>query len=363
MKNIIMSLLAMTGLVTSCTAQENVRTVSPREFACLMKQDSTAVLLDVRTMQEYAEGHLKGARNIDYLQTDSFGKAIAALARNHTYYIYCRSGRRSHGAAVRMQGIGLQVVDMKGGYLAWTEAKLPTTTETAETAAAISKSGHAVETFKTDGGKDVRIGLIKHGSLSISYDGYEIQIDPVAAYGKPTDYASMPKAHLILVTHEHADHFDPATIKLLSNDSTQLFLNGRCFEKMQRGTVLHNGDTQTVGRGIRLTAVPAYNTTPEHMQFHPKGIGNGYVLEIDGLRIYVAGDTEDIDEMSQLKDIDVAFLPVNQPYTMTVEQAVRAARIIRPKVFIPYHFGKTDVRLIQEQLRDTDMEVRLRDMQ
>ncbi len=219
------------------------------------------------------------------------------------------------------------------------------------------------EVFTTKSGKQLVIGLIKHGSLCMSFEGYEIQIDPVASFGKPTDYAAMPKADLILVTHEHQDHLDAQTIETLTKEETILYLNERSYNQIQKGEVLKNGDTRTLSEGILLSAVPAYNTTPAHLQFHPKGVGNGYVLEFDGLRIYVAGDTEDIDEMAQLKEIDVAFLPVNQPYTMTVDQAVRAARIIHPRVLIPYHFGETEVEQIKQQLTDTDIDVRLRDMQ
>ena len=107
--------------------------------------------------------------------------------------------------------------------------------------------------------------------------------------------------------------------------------------------------------------MPAYNTTPGREMFHPKGNGNGYVLTIDGLRIYVAGDTEDIPEMASLADVDVALLPVNQPYTMTPEQCIAATRVIRPKVLIPYHFGQTDLSGLPAALPEID--VRLRQMQ
>ncbi len=356
MKNIIMSLMATLGLTASCAAQDNIKTVDTQAFAEMVKADSNAVVLDVRTEKEYAEGHLADAVNLDYLNEETFAQEIAKLDKTKHYYVYCRSGRRSHNAAVKMQGLGLQVVDMEGGWLAWTEAGMPTATNA-------DKQAVAKETFATKSGKTLIIGLIKHGSLSMSYEGYEIQVDPVAAYGKPTDYAAMPKADLILVTHEHADHLDAQAIETLTKEQTVLYLNQRSHNKIQRGEVLHNGDNRTVGKGILISAVPAYNTTPAHLQFHPKGVGNGYVLEIGGLRVYVAGDTEDIDEMEQLTDIDVAFLPVNQPYTMTVEQAVRAARVIHPRVLLPYHFGETDVEKIKQQLADTDIDVRLRDMQ
>ncbi len=109
-----------------------------------------------------------------------------------------------------------------------------------------------------------------------------------------------------------------------------------------------------------VEAVPAYNTTEGRQQFHPKGRDNGYILTIDGLRIYFAGDTEDIPEMAEIKDIDIAFLPCNQPYTMTTEQLVKAAKTIKPKVLFPYHYGQTDVSMIQAQLINERIDVRIR---
>ena len=124
---------------------------------------------------------------------------------------------------------------------------------------------------------------------------------------------------------------------------------------------MHNGESRELPGGIKLEAVPAYNTTPGREMFHPQGNGNGYVLTIDGLTIYVAGDTEDVPEMADLKDICVAFLPVNQPYTMTPEQCIAAAKVIKPQVLIPYHFSQTDLSGLPAAL--PEMDVRLRQMQ
>ena len=225
---------------------------------------------------------------------------------------------------------------------------------------------YKVETFRTASGNDVSITLIKHGSLALTYKGVSIQIDPVTENVRYTDYKRFPKADIIMLTHEHGDHFDPATIDTLSTAATRLYMNQRCYDSLKRGTVLRNGDHLQLLDGIVLDVVPAYNITEGHTQYHPQGVGNGYVFTFDGsLRIYVAGDTEDIDELSNVKDIDVCFLPVNQPYTMTVEQAVRAAQIIKPRILIPYHFGQTDVSLIKQQLdaAGSGIEVWLRDMQ
>ena len=163
------------------------------------------------------------------------------------------------------------------------------------------------------------------------------------------------------MTHEHPDHLEAKTIEVLSGEHTRLLLNGTSAGILGRGEVLANGDSLTLSEGIALKAVPAYNTTPGRERFHPKGNGNGYVLTIDGLRIYIAGDTEDIPEMADLKAIDVAFLPVNQPFTMTVDQCVAAVGRFAPKVLIPYHFSQTDLSGLPGRLPQTD--VRLRQMQ
>ena len=239
--------------------------------------------------------------------------------------------------------------NLRGGYLAWTGAGCPVTR-------------YEVERFLTPGGNPVDITLIKHGSLALSCLGLTIQVDPVGEFGKHTDYAAeFPKADVILVTHEHPDHLEAKTIDILTGEHTRLLLNGTSAGILGRGEVLANGDSLTLAEGISLKAVPAYNTTPGREKFHPKGNGNGYVLTIDGLRIYIAGDTEDVPEMADLKAIDVAFLPVNQPFTMTVDQCVAAVGRFAPKVLIPYHFSQTDLSGLPERLPQTD--VRLRQMQ
>lgn len=235
----------------------------------------------------------------------------------------------------------------------------PATSST--TAAAEPSQSFAVETFTTDSGNTVEIGLIKHASLSVSYQGYQIMIDPVAM-DSTINYSAMPKANLILITHEHGDHLSEAAIAQLSTDTTRILFTQKCFDQTMNGEVINNGQLDTLSYGIVVEAVPAYNTTEDRQQFHPQGVGNGYVLNIDGLRIYVAGDTEYISEMANLKDIDVAFLPVNQPYTMTIEQAASAARTIMPKVLFPYHYSQTNVEELKEQLADTEIDIRIRKM-
>ena len=217
------------------------------------------------------------------------------------------------------------------------------------------------DVFKTKGGKDVTITAIKHATMRIQYDGQEIHVDPVGMKMDPaTDYSKFKKADLIFVTHEHFDHYDKDAIELLKKEGTQIYLNPAVKKLYGSGTALTNGETKVISKEIKVEAVPAYNTTKGRDKFHPKGRDNGYILTIDGLRIYIAGDTEPIPEMKDIKDIDIAFLPVNQPYTMTTEQLVKAARTIRPKVLFPYHYGQTDVSGIPAQLKEDGIEVRIR---
>ena len=220
---------------------------------------------------------------------------------------------------------------------------------------------YEVDVFKTKSGKTVKFHALVHASIRIEYDGHELMIDPVTKLGNKTiDYAAMPKADDIFVTHEHGDHFDQEAIKLLSTDTTQLITNERCAEMQGYGQVMKNGDKMTLKEDITIEAVPAYNITEGHTQFHPKGRDNGYILTIDGLRIYIAGDTEDIPEMADIKDIDIAFMPCNQPYTMTAEQLIKAAKTVKPKVLFPYHYGQTDVSSIPAELKEYGIDVRIR---
>ena len=220
---------------------------------------------------------------------------------------------------------------------------------------------YEVDAFTTKSGKTLKFHALMHSCIRIQYDGREIQIDPVSRLRDRTvDYAAMPKADFIFVTHEHGDHYDAAAIKQLSAESTQLIMNKRCAEMYGAGRVMVNGDSLRLANDFKVEAIPAYNTTEGRQQFHPKGRDNGYILTIDGLRIYIAGDTEDIPEMAAIKDIDIAFLPCNQPYTMTVEQLVKAAKTLKPKVLFPYHYGQTDVSTIPAQLQGEGIDVRIR---
>ena len=218
--------------------------------------------------------------------------------------------------------------------------------------------------FTTKSGKKVRFTCIKHASIQINYNGLEIQVDPVGKGMKPeTDYSQFPKADIILVTHEHHDHFDPDAIAQLTKASTKIYLNPAVHKMFGSGKALKNGDKVKIANDITIEAVPAYNTTPGREQFHPKGRDNGYILTLDGMRIYIAGDTEDIPEMANIKDISIAFLPCNQPYTMTIEQAANAAKIIKPKVLFPYHYNATPVNKLIPQLSREGIKVLIRNYQ
>ena len=220
------------------------------------------------------------------------------------------------------------------------------------------------DVFTTKNGKEVKITCIKHASLQIQYDGLEIEVDPVSDGVLPaTDYAQFPKANVILVTHEHRDHFDREAIHCLRTPATTIYTNQAVYNMYHNGFVVSNGDSIAYRDDVILKVVPAYNTTerPEGGYFHPKGRYNGYVLTLDGLAIYIAGDTEPIPEMAQLGDIDVAFLPCNQPYTMTIDQLVEAAKTIRPKVLFPYHYSNTIINQAVMKLAGTDIDVRIRD--
>jgi len=217
------------------------------------------------------------------------------------------------------------------------------------------------DTFQTDKG-NLTITFIGHGTLMMEWNGKVIHIDPVS---READYNNLPKADLILVTHEHGDHLDPATIALLRKPDTKVIVSKSCEGKVPDETILLNGQNATVD-GIKIEAMPAYNLVhkrPNGEPFHPKGNGNGYVLTMGGKHIYIAGDTENIPEMKNLKNIDIAFLPMNLPYTMTPEQTAEAARSFMPKILYPYHFGQTDPQQLVKLLKDTSIDVRVRKME
>ena len=195
----------------------------------------------------------------------------------------------------------------------------------------------AVERLKTRSGETVELVLINHGSVAVRYKGKSLYVDPVEVKGR-TSYGDLPKADCIFITHDHFDHLDETTIASISTEKT------RRFRKEERIVVMD---------GVTVTAKPAYNTTQGREKFHPRGVGRGYLFEIEDKRIYVAGDTEDIPEFAEIADVDVAFFPVNQPYTMTPCQCASAVRAMKPKRVIPYHMGNTDLKLLEKELEPT----------
>jgi len=225
-------------------------------------------------------------------------------------------------------------------------------------------NSYAFETdsIKTSQG-DLKITFIGHGTLMFEFGGKVIHVDP---WSKLADYSKLPKANLILITHEHQDHLDLEAIKKIKTDKTVVVLTKNCVSKGATGEVMGNGDTKTVA-GIKIEAVPAYNLAhkrPDSGQpFHPKGEGNGYVITFANKKVYVAGDTENTPEMKALKAIDIAFLPMNLPYTMTPEMVADAAKAFKPKILYPYHTGDTDLSKLTALMKGADgVEVRPRKM-
>jgi L-ascorbate metabolism protein UlaG (beta-lactamase superfamily) len=223
------------------------------------------------------------------------------------------------------------------------------------------KSQFETDVIATSAG-DLEITFLGHGTLLLTFDGKVIHIDP---YSKVADYSQLPKADLILITHEHGDHLDKNAIAPIRGARTQFVINDACSQEISEGIVMHNGDEETVD-GIWIQAVPAYNIVHKRdngQPYHPKGTGNGYILTFGDTTVYIAGDSENTPEMKALKDIDIAFLPMNLPYTMTPEMVADAAKAFRPKVLYPYHFGSTDTGKLKTLLAgETDIEVRVRSM-
>jgi len=226
----------------------------------------------------------------------------------------------------------------------------------------IAKEG-AMESDKIKTSKgDLVISFLGHGSLMMSWGGKVIHVDPVSS---EADYAKLPKADMILITHEHFDHLDLNAVGHIKTAATKIVGSPEVARQIPGIVVMKNGDLQTVD-GLQIEAVPAYNIV--HMRepgkpFHPKGIGNGYIVTFGDKRLYVAGDTENIPEMKQLRAIDIAFLPMNLPYTMTPEMAADAAQMFHPKVLYPYHQGETDTAKLLALMKDhKDIDVRIRTM-
>lgn len=214
-------------------------------------------------------------------------------------------------------------------------------TSAAVSCATETASNYPQDKFTAEDGSEIVFTYYGHASIAIDAQGRRIYVDPV---GQNIDWENEPEADLILVTHEHGDHLDTCTVNILAGSPDK-------YLKMQVGQTLEPFN------GIKVEAVPAYNISPDQLAFHPRERGDvGYIITAGGKRIYVSGDTEDNEDVLAIKDIDFAFICCNKPYTMTVEQCVNAVKAIRPKVFIPYHYGgtgtPTDLDALQDALKD-----------
>jgi len=226
----------------------------------------------------------------------------------------------------------------------------------------MAQKNYQTDTIPASSG-NLMITFLGHGSLMFTFDSTVVHVDP---YSKVANYSALPDADLVLITHHHQDHLDTAALNQVLKQGTVILGSQTVAGSVKDAIVMKNGDSKTI-KGVGINAVPAYNIVHKRdngQPFHPKGEGNGYIIIIKGKKIYIAGDTENIPEMKQFKEIDIAFLPVNLPYTMTPEMAADAARAIRPKILYPYHYGDTEIPRLTELLKnDKDIEVRMRDMQ
>lgn len=214
--------------------------------------------------------------------------------------------------------------------------------------------------IKTSKG-ELTITFVGHGSLIFQFNDQTIYVDPSSSSGH--SFEGFPSADLVLITHQHGDHLDLKTLDLISTDKTKFLSNPKSFERLMKGKMIKNGESTTIA-GFHIQAVPAYNIKSlgeSGEPFHPKGEGNGYVFNFGDKKVYVAGDTENIPELAKLKNIDIAFLPMNVPYTMTPEMARDAALLFKPKLLYPYHYRGTDPQLLINLLKDyPEIEIKIR---
>jgi L-ascorbate metabolism protein UlaG (beta-lactamase superfamily) len=204
---------------------------------------------------------------------------------------------------------------------------------------------------------DVTITPIMHASLQLEYGGKVIHVDPTS----PGDYSKAKQADLILVTDIHGDHLDPAAISRIRKAGAPVVAPAAAAPKIENPTVIANGESKTVA-GVQIEAVPMYNLQrgPAAGQlFHTKGRGNGYILTLGSNRVYIAGDTECTPEMRALKNIDIAFIPMNLPYTMPPSEAAECVKAFKPKVVYPYHYRGQNPEEFKTALAGEKIEVRL----
>lgn len=221
-----------------------------------------------------------------------------------------------------------------------------------------AQAARQTQTFQTSAG-EVRITPIYHASLLIEAGGKNIYVDPA----KPANFSGLPPADLILITDIHGDHMDANSIAQISKQGTEIFAPPAVVKTITSAQPISNGETKTWG-SWSIEAIPMYNIqrgpAPGTL-YHPKGRGNGYVLTYGGKRFYFSGDTENIPEMRALKNIDVAFVCMNLPYTMPPDEAAEAVKAFHPKIVIPYHYRSSDLSVFKNDLQGTGIEVRLLD--
>jgi len=192
---------------------------------------------------------------------------------------------------------------------------------------------------------------IHHASLMLTYQGAHILIDPAPLDGAKPDavaapYKAMPQPDFILITHVHGDHFNVPILEAVAGPKTVIVAPQNVRDAMPpdlqaRTKVMKNGDKGALG-AVPVEAVAMYNTTPGRLNFHPKGVGNGYVMTFADKRVYVAGDTEETPELEHLPNIALAFIPVNLPYTEDVPAAVKWVKDFKPRMVFPYHYRNGD---------------------
>ena len=224
-------------------------------------------------------------------------------------------------------------------------------------------TAHAADTFETGAGT-ITVHPVAHASFVMETPAGTIYADPV---GEPSAYADFPRPDLVLVTHQHGDHYNADTLKALVSEA-RLVVNPAVMDMlpddlMGRAQAIANGE-QTTFDDVTIDAIPAHNLTQERLKFHPPGRDNGYVLTLGGYRVYISGDTEDVAEMRALENIDLAFVCMNLPFTMTAETAASAVAEFKPRVVYPYHYRGRDggtqdpaefARLVSEAAGDVEV--------
>lgn len=215
------------------------------------------------------------------------------------------------------------------------------------------------DSYEIEGGEIV-IFPIDHASFVMTVPGVVIYNDPV---GGASAYEGHPAPDLILITHEHGDHYDVDTLAALVGEQTQLVTNPAVFDMLPedlkaKARSIGNGDSTSVG-DLGIEAIPAYNTTEGRLQYHPQGRDNGYVLTVGGRRVYIAGDTEDIPEMRALTGIHIAFVPMNLPFTMDVDQASSAVAEFKPDFVYPYHYRDSDPEAFAAKVAEAGVETQV----